>query len=152
MSRLIARIAKMSACVSSPIQYELKNGGAATRRTKSATLLPAAIQPGWLDRDHDHHRREEREVRQLRHQRLPEVVDESDHETADEGALQTAHAADDDDHECEREQIEIHPGISAENRAAHPAAKRRERGARREDEARDAPDIDSRGRRHLGIV
>src|SRR6185503_8447333 len=113
MSRLIARIAKIIIWVTRPTQYDVKNTGPATSSTNaarmrttltsSAALLRTAIQSRRLDREHDRHRREQREVRQLGDQRLAEVVDQADDDAADERAFEAAHAADDHDEERERQ-------------------------------------------------
>src|SRR6266542_2475408 len=122
-------MAKMTICVSRPTQYVERNGGPATSSTATAIRTgsrqlsstpdrrsPAAIQPRRLDGQHEHHRRKEREVRELRHERLAEVVDHADGYAADEGALETAHAADDDDDKRERQEIEVNPRVAAEDR------------------------------------
>src|SRR6476646_3740563 len=97
MSRLMARMAKITICVSRPIQYGLRNAGAAASRTAAGTsvrtpmtpaVLGAAIETGGLDREHEHHRRKQREVRQFRNERLAEIVDEPDDDAADERALE----------------------------------------------------------------
>src|SRR6266850_2804171 len=156
MSRLIARIAKIVICVSRPTQYELRNGGTAMRRTTRTTYatvcLPSAIQSRRLDGEDDDHRREEREVRQLRHERLAEIVEQADDDAADERAFQAAHPADDDDDKRQWEEIEIDARITAENGPTHHTAKRRQSGAGGEHEPGQQANVDTGSSRHLGIV
>src|SRR5687768_17087160 len=122
MSRLIASIARMRISVSRPTQYDDNTSGP-TRRTAPRTpaianrpafapealrrgrLSSATIQPGRFEREDYHHRRKQRAVRQLRDERLAEVVDHADDDAADEGALETPHAA--DDHHDKRERQEV---------------------------------------------
>src|SRR3990167_5966007 len=102
MSRLMASRPRITTCVSSPIQYELSTRGPmrkARARTAETALRPS-IQSRRPERQHQDHRRKQREVRQLGHERLAEIVDHADDDAADERAFEAAHAA--DDHHDER--------------------------------------------------
>src|SRR3989442_9076927 len=133
MSRLIASTANTITCVSRPSQYGVNTTGPRTSNaptTNHATLRyalrsgtafrpsrsRAAIQPGRFDREDDHHRREQREIRQLRNQRPAEAVDQADDHAAGESALQAAHPADDHDDERQRPRIQIRARIPAQER------------------------------------
>src|SRR4030095_13437609 len=127
-SRLMARMARITICVRSPIQYGDRNAGPASRNIARATRtgslhvrrggLGSAIPASWLQGQDDDHGRKQREVRELGHKRFAIVVYHADDDGSDNGAFETAHAADDHDHERQRQQIEIHPRVTAEDRPA----------------------------------
>src|SRR5262245_5309373 len=79
-------------------------------------------QSGRLDRQDQRHRRVEGEIRDLRKQRLAEIVRQSDQQRADRCAAEAAHPADDHDRESERQHLEVEARIDAEERAADDAA------------------------------
>src|SRR4051794_20392179 len=83
-------------------------------------------QTGWLDRQDQRHWRVQREVGNLREQRLAEIVGEANDQRADRGAAQASHAADDHHGECDRQHLEIEPRVDAEEGAADDAAQRGE--------------------------
>ena len=142
----------MTICVRSPTQYGDRNGGPTSRNIASAATTaspPRApsryalpYSPVGLSARTSDHRCEQREVGELRHERFAEVVDHADDDRSDERALEAAHAADDDDHERQRQQIEIHSCISAENWPAHHAAEGGERCAGREHSSRKPRHVD----------
>src|SRR5262245_54492959 len=71
-----------------------------SRRHHTDAPMPSSgppEQPGRADGEDGGHGREEGEVRELREEGLAEVVEEADEQGADQGALQAAHAAHDDD-------------------------------------------------------
>src|SRR5713101_8320497 len=103
MSRLITRIAKASARVASRITNELAFGTTiamtASATTTSRTLIRALLigsfppeQPGRLHRQDQRHRRVQREVGNLREQRLAEIIGQADQQRADRCASQASHA------------------------------------------------------------
>src|SRR5579864_8988375 len=106
----MARMAKHIARVVSRMTKEVENGttmatAASTARTIRILVLwlmegsLAAEQAGRLDRQNQDHRRVEREVGNLREQRLAEIIGEADGERADRGPAQTTHPANNDDGE-----------------------------------------------------
>src|SRR6185436_7067882 len=78
-------------------------------------------QTSRLDREDQRHRCVQREVGNLREQRLAEVVGQANDQRADSGAAQAPHAADDHDGECDRQHLEVEAGIDAEEGAAEDA-------------------------------
>src|ERR1700704_643123 len=104
MSRLITRIENASARVTSRMMNELVFGTTITTAASAAmtiTIFQAWVligrrslppeQPGRLDRENQRHRRVQREVGNLRKQRLAEVVGQSDDQRADRRAAEAAH-------------------------------------------------------------
>src|SRR4051812_31732566 len=101
MSRLITRMENASARVTSRMTNELVFGTTITtaaRATTTIRIFQALLrigrrsfpseQSGRLDREDQRHRRIEREVGNLRKQRLAEVVGESHDQRADRGAAE----------------------------------------------------------------
>src|SRR6186997_501970 len=116
MSRLITRMENASARVTSRMTNEPVCG--TTRRTAASATITIRIfqlwlriagrslsseQAGRLDREDQRHWGVQREVGNLRKQRLAEVVGEPDDQRADRGAAEAAHAADDHHRECDRQ-------------------------------------------------
>src|SRR5712692_10756498 len=99
-----------------------------TDRSVGASLFPPE-QAGRLDRQQQGHGRVEREVRNLREQRLAEIVGKPDDQRTDRRPGEAAHAADDHHRKGDGQDLEVEPRIDAEERTADHAAERRERGA-----------------------
>ncbi len=160
----MARMPRITICVRSPTQYADKNGGPTSRNSGAAARASSSL----------HMRRRSLYARPYKPVGLSastitiganNVKYESSGTSAlpklsimpttiapIERALETAHAADDHDDERERQQVEIHPGIAAEDRPAHHAAERRERRADREDTTGQPRHVDPRRCGHLRIV
>src|SRR5262245_62493723 len=112
MSTRMTRMAKASARVHRKITNELVLGtmiaSAASTMATSRILNWAPFnmfrsfsseQAGRLDRKDQCHGGVEREVGNLREQRLAEIIGETDQQCADRGAAEAAHSADDHDRE-----------------------------------------------------
>src|SRR5450755_2796221 len=123
MSRLIARIPNANARVASRTTKELACGTMNASTTSAAATIRILLcwltigrrlltseQAGWLHRQDQNHRRVEREVGNLREQRLAEIIGEADEQRADRGAAQASHPADNDHREGQRQHFEIKAG------------------------------------------
>src|SRR5215470_7031144 len=138
MSRLMAKIPRTNARVISRIMNELVNGASSPRPINTATtansLLPVGMRSRSLPskqtrrfhRQDQGHRRVERKIGDLWEQRLAEIIRQADDQRPDRRAAQAAHTADDDDREGDGQDLEVEPGINAQEGAADHAAQGRQ--------------------------
>ena len=92
------------------------------------------------------------EIRKLGQERLAEIVDEADDDTADKGAEQTAGAAENDHDQRERQHVLIKPGIDRKDRPANDAGESCKTRAEREDDGEQLRHADANDARHVRIV
>src|SRR5262249_28751081 len=118
MSTLITRIENANARVVSRITNELVLGTMIAIAAKATTTIETLMcwlvtgrrsftseQSGGFHRQNQRHRRVEGEIGNLREQRLPKIVGESDDQRADRRAAQASHPADDHDRERDRQHL-----------------------------------------------
>src|SRR5574341_1336798 len=161
-SRLPAAIAAIMPSVRRITTYVGSTGGRTTSRpTPAATARTAdgrgpmsgpAEQPARPGGEDDAHGAEQREVGDLREQRLAEVVGEAEDDRGQQGAAEAPHAADDHDDERVRQDLEVEPGVDAhERRADHTADAGQER-PEAEDRHAEHGDVDAERLGHLRVV
>src|SRR6516164_3541375 len=106
----------------------------------------------WQHHQDQHHRQEQNEISKLRKKRLAEIVDESNHDTADEGAKKAPGAAEDDDDQRERQHVLVDARVDRKNWPSDQAGETSKSRAQRKDNREQSryPDADHSG--HLRVV
>src|SRR2546425_8202789 len=75
-------------------------------------------EPSRTEGDHDDHRQEQDDIRQIGEQGGPEGIDGGGDEAADKRSEQAADATENDDDERERQHVRVEAGVGRHDRAA----------------------------------
>src|SRR6187399_914808 len=130
---------------------------ALTSAPSSRSSLPAPSeatlhQPFRPPDEDDRHQHVDADAAPLGEEDLAEGVDEADQQRRDQGAGDRADAADDDDDETDDEHARSHAGVDRRERRRDHAGERRERDAAGEDDAIQAPDVDTEAAHHVAVA
>src|SRR5215471_1936613 len=112
----------------------------------------ASEQTLWPQHKDQHHRQKQNEISKLRKKRLAEIVDESNHDAADEGAKKATGAAEDDDDQREREHVLVDARVDRKNWPADQAGKTGKPRTQRKDNREQSRDPDADHSGHLRVV
>src|SRR5688572_27742188 len=121
-------------------------------RHAEPSLVLLAENSGGPEEEEDRHRSKQNEIGELGKQPAAIGVEQTDDDTAEDRAFETAETADDDDHQRKDEDVPFGAGVEREERTARDAGRAGEKRRERRNQYEQAIDVDSDRIHHFAVV